>query len=114
MLKSRLFLLSLTGIPLTGGFTAKFYLFGSALKNGLVGLVIIAVLNSAVSAYYYLRPVVHMYMKPLPESPSPAEVPPVPIGFALAIGTAALAILWLGILPSFWLEFAEKVNLALK
>jgi NADH-quinone oxidoreductase subunit N len=109
-----LFLLSLTGIPLTGGFTAKFYLFGSALKNGLTGLVVIAVLNSAVSAYYYLRPIVYMYMKPLPDSHASREQAAVPVGYGIAICIAVAGTLWLGIAPSFWLAFAEKVNLALK
>src|SRR5438067_12383048 len=50
-----IFLLSLIGIPITGGFFAKFYVFSAALQANLVGLVIIGVLNSAVGAYYYLR-----------------------------------------------------------
>ena len=109
-----LFLLSLIGIPLTGGFTAKFYLFGSAVKNGLTGLVIIAVLNSAVSAYYYLRPVVYMYMKPCPEDLQGREPQSIPLGYMAALGVIAMGLVWLGVAPSFWLEFAEKVTLALK
>ena len=109
-----LFLLSLIGIPLTGGFTAKFYLFGSAVKNGLTGLVIIAVLNSAVSAYYYLRPVVYMYMKPFPEDHWEKEPLHIPSGYILALGMIVIGLLWLGVAPAFWLGFAEKVTLALK
>src|SRR5438067_2700945 len=58
------FLLSLIGIPITGGFFAKFYVFSAALQGShpLVGLVIIGVLNSAIAAYYYLRIIVVMYM----------------------------------------------------
>src|SRR5437879_5027928 len=58
-----IFLLSLIGIPITGGFFAKFYVFSAALQANLVGLVIIGVLNSAVGAYYYWRVMVVMYMR---------------------------------------------------
>src|SRR5437764_3466474 len=58
-----IFLLSLIGIPITGGFFAKFYVFSAALQANLVGLAIIGVLNSAVAAYYYLRVIVFMYMR---------------------------------------------------
>ena len=58
-----IFLLSLIGIPMTGGFFAKFYVFSAALQANLVGLTIIGVLNSAVGAYYYLRIIVVMYMR---------------------------------------------------
>jgi NADH-quinone oxidoreductase subunit N len=57
------FLISLAGFPPTGGFLAKFYIFSSAVSEGLVTLVVIAVLASAVSVYYYLRIVIYMYMK---------------------------------------------------
>jgi NADH-quinone oxidoreductase subunit N len=58
-----LFMLSLTGVPPLAGFVGKFYLFSAALSQGLVGLVIIAVLNSAASAYYYISVIVAMYME---------------------------------------------------
>ncbi len=57
-----LFLLSLAGIPPTAGFAGKFYVFTAAMRAGFVALVIIGVLNSALSAYYYLRPLIIMYM----------------------------------------------------
>ena len=57
------FLLSLGGLPPFAGFVAKFYLFSAAMEEGFVALVIIAVLNSAISFYYYLKVVVFMYMK---------------------------------------------------
>ena len=83
-----IFLLSLIGIPITGGFFAKFYVFSAALQANLVGLVIIGVLNSAVAAYYYLRIIVVMYMREPQE-----EIPVAPIirglGFALAISLVA-------------------------
>ncbi len=58
-----IFLLSLIGIPVTGGFFAKFYVFSAALQSNLVGLTIIGVINSAIAAYYYLRVIVYMYMR---------------------------------------------------
>ncbi len=58
-----IFLLSLIGIPVTGGFFAKFYVFSAALQSNLVWLTIIGVINSAIAAYYYLRIIVYMYMR---------------------------------------------------
>ncbi|MGH9581211.1 MAG: NADH-quinone oxidoreductase subunit N, partial [Terriglobales bacterium] len=57
-----IFLLSLIGIPVTGGFFAKFYVFAAALQNGLVWLTVIGLVNSAIAAYYYLRVIVFIYM----------------------------------------------------
>ncbi|NQT79468.1 MAG: NADH-quinone oxidoreductase subunit N [Candidatus Aminicenantes bacterium] len=58
-----IFLLSLAGFPPTGGFLAKFYVFSAAVKQGLVPLVIIGVLASLISVFYYLRIIVYMYMR---------------------------------------------------
>jgi NADH-quinone oxidoreductase subunit N len=58
-----LFMLSLTGVPPLAGFVGKFYLFSAVLNQGLVGLVIIAVINSVISAYYYISVIVAMYME---------------------------------------------------
>jgi NADH-quinone oxidoreductase subunit N len=100
-----IFLLSLIGIPMTGGFFAKFYVFSAALQANLVGLTIIGVLNSAVGAYYYLRIIVVMYMREARE-----EIPATPVspalGAALAISVAAT--LYLGLLPGRVLEFASR------
>ena len=57
-----IFLLSLIGVPLTGGFFGKFYIFKAALEANLVWLTVLGLLNSAVAAYYYLRIMVVMYM----------------------------------------------------
>jgi NADH-quinone oxidoreductase subunit N len=57
------FLLSLAGFPPTGGFLAKFYIFSSAVRQGLTPLVVIAVLASLISVFYYLRIIIYMYMK---------------------------------------------------
>ena len=57
------FMLSLTGMPPTLGLVGKFYLFRAAIEGGFIGLAIIGVLTSLISAYYYLRVVVTMYMR---------------------------------------------------
>ena len=97
------FLMSLIGIPITGGFFAKFYVLSAALKSNLVGLAIILVLNSAVGAYYYLRIIVMMYMR---EPRGEVPVTPVPVAAALAITVCVLLTLYLGVLPGPVLDYA--------
>ena len=81
------------GIPITGGFFAKFYVFSAALQANLVGLVIIGVLNSAVGAYYYLRIIVMMYMRE-PREDVPVTPVPVALGVALAVSVAGHDLSW--------------------
>lgn len=100
-----IFLLSLIGIPVTGGFFAKFYVFSAALKSNLVGLTIIAVINSAVAAYYYLRVIVVMYMREERES-IPVTKIPFALGTALIISLAAT--IYLGVLPGRVLGYAQR------
>src|SRR5438552_9285783 len=103
-----IFLLSLIGIPITGGFFAKFYVFSAALQANLVGLVIIGVLNSAVGAYYYLRVMVVMYMREPREPREEAPLPPVPTGLRAALTLTVFATIYLGILPGRVLEYASR------
>src|SRR6202158_5946432 len=77
-----IFLLSLIGIPMTGGFFAKFYVFSAALQANLVGLTIIGVLNSAGGAYYYLRIIVVMYMR---EAREDVPLPSISLGLGAAL-----------------------------
>jgi NADH-quinone oxidoreductase subunit N len=100
-----IFLLSLIGIPITGGFFAKFYVFSAALQANLVGLVIIGVLNSAVASYYYLRLIVVMYMR---EAREDVPVLPVPVGLGVALAISALATIYLGVLPGRVLDYAAR------
>jgi NADH-quinone oxidoreductase subunit N len=100
-----IFLLSLIGIPITGGFIAKFYVFSAALQSNLVGLVILGVLNSAVASYYYLRLIVVMYMRE-PRDEVPVSSVPAGIGAALAVSLAAT--IYLGILPGRVLDYAGR------
>jgi NADH-quinone oxidoreductase subunit N len=97
------FLMSLIGIPITGGFFAKFYVLTAALKSNLVGLAIILVLNSAVGAYYYLRIIVMMYMR---EPRAEVPVTRVPAATSLAIAACMLITLYLGVLPGPVLNYA--------
>ncbi|MCU1309213.1 MAG: NADH-ubiquinone oxidoreductase chain [Candidatus Angelobacter sp.] len=100
-----IFMLSLIGIPLTGGFFAKFYVFSAALKADLVWLTIIGLVNSAVAAYYYLRLIVVMYMKDGDDS---VQLTPVPFAVAAALLIAAGLTIYLGIMPGRVLEYATR------
>ncbi len=131
------FLLSLIGIPFTGGFFGKFYVFTAALRSGHVGLAVIGLLNSGVACFYYLRLLAALYTRPaletIPvpifgestvasrsvaesslqtafeprESPSPIRPRPVSVPATIGLGLAALATLILGILPGHALHLAQ-------
>ena len=104
-----IFLLSLIGVPLTGGFFGKFYIFKAALDSNLVWLTVLGLLNSAVAAYYYLRVLVVMYFR---EPGEAAEgVPPAGFGLNVAVYASAIGTLILGIFPSAVLEFARNAAL---
>ena len=96
-----IFMLSLTGIPPLVGFTGKFYVFSAAVKSGFIWLAVIGVLNSVVSAYYYIRVIVTMYMYDGEKQIVPLSSRP---ALASAIGIAALATILVGVFPaaSMW------------
>jgi NADH-quinone oxidoreductase subunit N len=100
-----IFLLSLIGIPMTGGFFAKFYVFSAALRANLVWLTIIGVINSAVGAYYYLRVIVMMYMR---ESRKEVPVTPISPALGVALAVSIVATLYLGLLPNRILQIAQQ------
>jgi NADH-quinone oxidoreductase subunit N len=100
-----IFLLSLIGIPITGGFIAKFYVFSAALQSNMVGLVIFGVLNSGVAAYYYLRLIVVMYMRE-PRGEIPVSAVPAGMGAAMAVSLAAT--IYLGVVPGPVLNYAGR------
>ena len=108
-----LFIFSLVGLPLTGGFIGKLQIFSAALQEGWIWLTVIGILNSALSVYYYLRVVMFMYMREgaLPEG---TVLTGKTSGFAFAglIGTA-VAVLYLGVFPDQILELASLSILAL-
>jgi NADH-quinone oxidoreductase subunit N len=107
-----IFLLSLIGVPLTGGFFGKFYIFKAALESHLVWLTVLGLLNSAVAAYYYLRLLVVMYMREPGEASTNVE--PLSPGLGAALLLPALGTLVLGIFPSWVLDFAGKSSSLVK
>ncbi len=98
-------MLSLIGIPLTGGFFAKYYVFSAALNANLVWLAIIGLVNSAVAAYYYLRLIVVMYMRDSTVETEPVRVAP---AMGLALVLAAIATIYLGVVPGRVLDYANQ------
>ncbi|HUI41843.1 MAG TPA: NADH-quinone oxidoreductase subunit N [Terriglobia bacterium] len=102
------FMLSLAGFPSTVGFFAKFYIFRSAIHSHLIGLTVIALLNSVVSVYYYLKLVVAMYMSEGTTEVSSAPLPR-PLGVALALSLAG--IFFLGLFPSSLLQTLGSMHL---
>ncbi len=101
-----IFLLSLIGVPLTGGFFGKFYIFKAALDAQLIWLTVLGLLNSAVAAYYYLRILVVMYMREPGESVE--TLPPAGALLQIAVYGSAVGTLLLGIFPSLVLDFANR------
>jgi NADH-quinone oxidoreductase subunit N len=107
-----IFMLSLTGIPPLGGFTAKLYLFETAISAHLYILVVIAVVNSVISAYYYLRVIYIMYMQPEKSFAEPKEERGTLLTFVTLFSAAMIIIL--GIVPNrflliIWKTFEEII-----
>ncbi len=96
-------LISLIGMPPAAGFMAKFYIFSGAVKHGLLWLVVIAVINSVISAYYYLRVVKAMW---LGEPASKGRIPS-SVALRLALAISCLGVLMLGIIPGYVMKLAE-------
>lgn len=93
-----IFFMSLAGIPLTGGFFAKYFLLAAVVKSGgYLWLVITAVVFAAISVYYYFKVIQAMYFKPVRESGD--MLPEISSGFRLALLLTAILIILLGILP---------------
>ena len=107
-----LFLLSLLGMPLTAGFMGKIMVFSAALRQGYVWLVVIGVLNTVVSAYYYLRLIIVMFFR---ERTAPWEIPRVPASLAVALVITILGVLYLGIFPGRVLNaFQAKPSISVR
>ena len=104
------FLISLTGIPPTIGFVAKFVVIQPVLDAGLAWLAVVIALNAVLAAFYYLRVVVHMYMYE-PEGALPPVVGA--RGLSASLGIASLAVLVLGIVPNSLYEWAKAAALPL-
>jgi len=99
-----IFMLSLAGVPPLAGFMGKFYLFSAAVQAGLTWLAIVGVLNSVLSAFFYLRVIVVMYMREA-EEPKPLSLS---WSLAVAVALAALGTLALGLWPSPLLDMARQ------
>ena len=99
-------LVSLVGLPPTAGLIAKIYIFNAAVQQGFLWLVIIAVINTVIAAYYYLRVVKVMWLG------APASEEPVPSSAALrtALTLAAAGVLLLGIVPSLLIKLAQAAG----
>jgi NADH-quinone oxidoreductase subunit N len=104
------FLLSLAGFPATAGFFGKFFLFRAAIHSHLIGLTIIALLNSVVSVYYYLRIVVAMYMR---EGTTRASTASLPMALRAAMAVSVVGIFYLGLFPNLFLSFSNAAGIPL-
>jgi NADH-quinone oxidoreductase subunit N len=92
-----IFVFSLIGVPLTGGFFGKFYVFQAALDSHLVWLTVLGLINSAIAAYYYLKIIVAIYMREPGEATE--QLPPPSMSLRVAIWASAIGVLILGIFP---------------
>ncbi|MBC8276353.1 MAG: NADH-quinone oxidoreductase subunit N, partial [Chloroflexi bacterium] len=96
-------LISLIGMPPAAGFMAKFYIFSGAVQHGLLWLVIIAVINSVISAYYYLRVVKVMWLgEPVSEEKVPSSG-----ALRVALSISCLGVLLLGVVPGYVMKLTE-------
>jgi NADH-quinone oxidoreductase subunit N len=101
------FLISLIGIPFTGGFFGKFYVFTAAIHSGMIWLAILGLINSAIAAYYYLRVLVTIYAKPV-EGSLIFSIAPVSWTLALALLLTVAATFVLGVAPGHILNMAQR------
>ena len=102
-----IFLFSLMGIPPMAGFAGKFFIFAGAIKAGYIWLAVIAMLNSAISLYYYLRVMVYMYFK---EGSEDYGWVTMNVGAVVSIVLSLIGVLYLGILPSGIMELAKSAT----
>ncbi|MBI1909418.1 MAG: NADH-quinone oxidoreductase subunit N [Deltaproteobacteria bacterium] len=104
-----LFMIALTGIPPTIGFIGKFYLLRAAVESGLIGLVVMAVLNSVVSAFYYLGVVSVIYFRKEQGCFTQGEsVAPISTPLLIALGLTGVAVAYLGLFPEELFALARQ------
>jgi len=104
-----IFLLSLAGIPPTAGFIGKYSLFAAVIESGHYSLAVIAVLNAAISLYFYLRIVVSMFMRDATEKSGIVLLSP---GLMTAMALAFIFTIWIGIYPDPFISIAQRAVLA--
>jgi NADH-quinone oxidoreductase subunit N len=106
-----MFLLSLLGMPLTAGFMGKIMVFGAAVNQGYVWLVVLGVLNTAISAYYYLRLIIVMFFR---ERTASWEPPRIPVAVAVALILTIVGVFYLGLFPGRVINaFSPKPNISI-
>src|SRR5438477_12259006 len=99
-----IFLLSLAGIPPTAGFIGKYYLFAAAIETGHNTLAVVAVLNAAISIYFYLRIVVAMFMREATVKTGLTYSP----GLVTVLAVAILFTMLIGIYPDPFIAMARQ------
>ncbi len=97
-----IFMFSLTGIPPTAGFIGKFYIFISLIHAHYAWLAVVAVIFSVISAYFYLKIVMYMYMK----EPQVEHVLSSSLSLGMAVIAALFMVIFIGIFPQIFIEFA--------
>ena len=102
-----IFLLSLVGIPPLAGFVGKYYLFASAIEQKQIGIVVIAILTSVVSLYYYMGVVREMYFNKAKEETKIS----IPFGLKLALFISVLGVFLVGLYPNPILQITSKAAL---
>ena len=102
------FLVSLIGIPFTGGFFGKFYVVSAAIHSGMIWLAIIALINSGIGAFYYLRLLAALYTRPQEGTLILQPMPRVNVSLLVAITLTVAATLVLGIVPGRILNAAQQ------
>ncbi len=98
-----IFMFALAGIPPTAGYIGKFVLFSSTIYSGLLWLAVLAILNSALSLFYYLRIISYMYLKE-PAGPKMPE----PRGYVFALVLTLIAVVWIGVFPNAFIDWAMQ------
>ncbi|MGD8795094.1 MAG: proton-conducting transporter membrane subunit, partial [Anaerolineae bacterium] len=107
-----LFMFSLAGVPPLAGFLGKLYVFGAAVQAGLAWLAVVGVINSAISAYYYLRVVARIYLAEDDAAAGEGALPAVPV-LQVGVGLASLAVVVLGVWPGPVADLARLAARAL-
>ena len=99
-----LFLISMAGIPPTVGFAAKYNVIVLAVKNGHIGMAVLAVISSAIAVYYYLRPIVAMYFGDKEDNQVIDDIPLTILG---TVAFCAVLVLGVGIFPDTFIQFSQ-------
>jgi NADH-quinone oxidoreductase subunit N len=98
------FLLSLAGIPATGGFIGKLFVFGAAIQLRFIALAVVGILNSAIAVFYYFNVIRYMFFTPAAEDATPISVP---AGISVVLAIALIMTLFIGLYPQPFLDFSS-------